>query len=231
MCVCVCVSLSLPPFLLFSLSVACASVRARIYAYSCLKIWLPCFSFVCSLPEKAPLLPTAAENYQQIPELHHTNRQQPPYKNAPHSNYGSRPPSQLSDRESLRNPDFKYVAKYLSSSVYTPTGGEAMMSRDSGDPSAYHATQTYLSMTSGRPLSYCHMVGAYQPQEQPYQAHARDSNQYSVPLDSNRLVGGEAAVTARSSMGASMMSRRSREERLASLKGTVERHEDHGSIV
>lgn len=169
---------------------------------------------VCSLPEKTPLLPTAAESYQQIQDQPHSSREQGQY------NYGSRAPS-LFGENNLRNSDFKYMPKGPPSSVYTPTGVPSMSvpSRDSGDPSAFHATQQYLSMTSGRPLSYSK---PYQGQDQPYQAQARGFGD----MESHAPLGADAAVTARSSMGGANTSRRSREDRLASLKGTVKRQED-----
>ena len=90
------------------------------------------------------------------------------------------------------------------------------MSRDSGDPSAYHATQKYLSTTSGRPLSF----QGYQTQEHLCQGrnedeHARGAGDVTGPMES------KAPLTERSSVA-----RRSREERLASLKGSVKRQED-----
>ena len=150
-----------------------------------------------SLPEKTLLLPTAAEGYQQI-------------QDQPVSNYGSRPPSHFGEKESLRNPEFKPSSK--PSSVYTPA--QTAGSRDSGYPSAYAATQKYLSLTSGRPLS----SQIFPPQDAPYQAQARELGMEQGAAD--------PAMTARSSIGASMMSRRSREERLASLKSVVKRHDD-----
>jgi hypothetical protein len=159
----------------------------------------------CSLPEKTPLLATAAGSYQQIPDKPNSARDQAPYQNM--ASHGSLAPSQSDGRDSLRNPDFKYVPKYPPSSAYTPTG-EAM-SRDSGDISAYHATQRYLSMTSGRPLSY----QGYQTQDHSYPAPSAG--------DVNQPVEARAPMTERSSVA-----RRSREERLASLKGTVKRQED-----
>ena len=158
-----------------------------------------------SLPEKTPLLPTAAGSYQQIYEKPNSARDQAPYQNM--ASHDSRAPSHSDGRDNLRNPDFKYVPKYPPSSFYTPTGEP--MSRDSGDASAYHATQRYLSMTSGRPLSY----QGYQTQDHSYPATgAGDGHQ---PVDAR------APMTERSSVA-----RRSREERLASLKGTVKRQED-----
>jgi hypothetical protein len=166
-----------------------------------------CVRILCvgSLPEKTPLLPTAAESYQQIQDQPYTNREL--------GNYGSRPPSQAGDKESLRNPDFRYVPRgppsSRPSSVFSPaqTGAD---SRDSGYPTAYDATQKYLSMTSGRPL----VSQMNPPQDAPYQAQAREAAE------------ADPAMTARSSLGASMMSRRSREERLASLKSVVKRQDD-----
>ena len=95
------------------------------------------------------------------------------------------------------------------------------MSRESEvDPSAFQATQKYLSITSGRPLSYA----------QPYQAASRESGDYShlQPLQGKGLAhSGEPLITQRSSMSTTGHStRRSREERLASLKSTVRRQED-----
>ena len=69
-------------------------------------------------------------------------------------------------------------------------------------------------MTSGRPLS-SQIISL---QDAPYQAQARELGMEQGAAD--------PAMTARSSIGTSMMSRRSREERLASLKSVVKRHDD-----
>ena len=86
--------------------------------------------------------------------------------------------------------------------------------------SAYEATQKYLSMTSGRPLSY----------SEPYQAQAWESKDFSRAVDKDlRDLEASAPVTlltSRSSVNSGQTSRRSREERLASLQGTVQRQGD-----
>ena len=179
-------------------------------------------SVVTSLPETLPLLPASADGYQPIsdqPRLGASSTKTYPAKNdiAPPSNGGA-----PSDRDnSLRNPDFfSSRAKSPALSTLTPLAMGVQSGGLEEPQSAYEATQKYLSMTSGRPLSY----------SEPYQAQTWESKDFSRAVDKDlRDLEASAPVTlltSRSSVNSGQTSRRSREERLASLQGTVRRQED-----
>ena len=179
-------------------------------------------SVVTSLPETLPLINASADGYQPISDQTRLGaRSRKTYQAtndiAPPSNGGA-----PSDRDnSLRNPDFfSSRAKSPALSTYTPLTMDVQNGGLEEPQSAYEATQKYLSMTSGRPLSY----------SEPYQAQAWESKDFSRAVDKDlRDLEASAPVTlltSRSSVNSGQTSRRSREERLASLQGTVQRQGD-----
>ena len=175
------------------------------------------FFFVSSLPEETPLLPTA-KGYQQIDDTNMVNYRDNQEQES-NNRYGSRAPSQVGGSENLRNPE-PFHARGPPSSVYTPTGYRTPTTSGTADQSALHITQQYLSTTSGRPLSY----QAFQPHEQPYQAQARESN--DLRKNPEPIVSIDSTMMPRSARTSQQEVRRSREDRLASLKGTVNRQDE-----